>query len=56
MPIWLRKFTFHEIQEFYNKEQKEIDKANAKASKSTIPSTGKISPPKFKTPSKTSYN
>lgn len=56
MPIWLRKFTFHEIQEFYNKEQKEIDKANAKSSKSTIPSTGKISPPKFKTPSKTSYN
>jgi len=26
MPIWLRKFTFKKIQEFFDKKQEEIDK------------------------------
>ena len=55
MPIWLRKFTFHEIQEFYNQEKKEIEKSHQKAKNATVPSSGKISPPKFKPPTKTSY-
>lgn len=55
MPIWLRKFTFHEINEFYKEEAKEIEKSKAKGTKTAIPASGKISPPKFKAPSKTSY-
>jgi len=31
MPIWLRKFTFNSIQEFYNKEKEESEKLMAKA-------------------------
>lgn len=27
MPIWLRKFTFSTIKEFYDKEQEEYEKA-----------------------------
>ena len=26
MPIWLRKFTFEKIKEFYEKEREEVDK------------------------------
>lgn len=28
MPIWLRKFTFNKLKEFYDKEQEAIDKQN----------------------------
>jgi len=27
MPIWLRKFTFKEIKDFYEEEKKEYEKA-----------------------------
>lgn len=30
MPIWLRKFTFKKISEFYEKEKEEYDKVNKK--------------------------
>jgi len=30
MPIWLRKFTFNNIDEFYRKEQEEYTKATGK--------------------------
>lgn len=26
MPIWLRRFTFEKIKEFYEKEQEEVEK------------------------------
>jgi hypothetical protein len=26
MPIWLRKFTYHKIKEFYDKEAEEMEK------------------------------
>lgn len=57
MPIWLRKFTFHEINEFYKKESEEYEKAKTKNTnqRTAIPKSGKISPPSFKVPSKTSY-
>lgn len=61
MPIWLRRFTFKEIQDFYEKEQQEINKVNKKGTSTLIDSSGKInksqfantSPkvPSFKTPS-----
>ena len=28
MPIWLRRFTFHQLDEYYKKEQEEYRKAN----------------------------
>ena len=28
MPLWLRKFTFEKIREFYEKEKEEIEKRN----------------------------
>ena len=57
MPIWLRKFTFNEINEFYKKHSEEMEKAQNKNTnkKTIIPASGKITPPKFKTPSKSSY-
>lgn len=30
MPIWLRNFTFKEINDFYEKEKEEIDRASGK--------------------------
>jgi hypothetical protein len=43
MPIWLRKFTYNKIKEFYDKERDEIEKANGK---NTI--TSKSDPRSFK--------
>jgi hypothetical protein len=31
MPIWLRKFYFLKLQEFYKKEKAEFDKKNKKS-------------------------
>jgi hypothetical protein len=28
MPIWLRKFTFNKLKEFYDKEQEAVDQQN----------------------------
>ena len=28
MPIWLRKFTFNKLKEWYDKEQEAVDKQN----------------------------
>lgn len=28
MPIWLRKFTFNKIKEFYDKQNEEVNKQN----------------------------
>ena len=35
MPIWLRKFTLHNIQEWYIKEEEEYKKAHSKANSSS---------------------
>ena len=51
MPIWLRKFTFHEINE-YNKDQNE--KANSTKNKDSLVNTkGQVNQPKFQ--NKSSY-
>ena len=31
MPIWLRRFTLAEIQEYFDKQQEAIDKSNRKS-------------------------
>jgi len=54
MPIWLRKFTFSRIDEFYKKETQAIEKTTkGKNQQTLIDSSGKISPPKFQ--KKSSY-
>ena len=57
MPIWLRKFTFHQIQSFYKKEEEEIKKSQnqQKNIKTAIGKDGKINPSSFQKPSKSSY-
>ena len=35
MPIWLRKFTYHQIADFKKKEQEAYDKAMSKSSGNT---------------------
>ena len=55
MPVWLRKFTFAKIKDFYDKESKSIKKAQNNSSNSVevINSDGKIKSPQFL--NKTSY-
>ena len=43
MPIWLRKFTYNNIREFYEKEKEEYDKAANKSK--TITASSKIDKP-----------
>lgn len=46
MPIWLRKFTFLKIKEYYDKQQEEQDKINKqmKNKSSSSPSRPNIAP------------
>lgn len=46
MPIWLRNFTFRNIQEHYEKEKEEYDKVNKKTS---ALKGGKIKKPTYST-------
>ncbi len=57
MPIWLRNFTFLQIQTFYKKESESLEKAKQKSKNQTtaISSDGKINPSAFVKPTKTSY-
>lgn len=49
MPIWLRKYTFKLIQDFYKEEEEALKKAkDSKGKKSLIGSDGKVSSPNFK--------
>ena len=46
MPIWLRKFTFNKIQDFYNKQKEEVE--SLKNNTSLIPETKNvINPPNY---------
>jgi hypothetical protein len=48
MPIWLRKFTFFKIQEFYSEESKAMEQANQGKNKTTaVDSSGKVNTPAF---------
>ncbi len=57
MPTWLRKFTFHEINDYYTKQSEEIKKSQSKmkGQKNLLDSSGKLKGLKSKLPSKTSY-
>ena len=49
MPIWLRRFTFNEIQKHYDAESKAYENINSKnsTSKTVIDQDGKIKAPEF---------
>ncbi len=46
MPIWLRRFTFSEIQKYYN-EEKQAYENKGDGTKTVIDSDGKIKSPEF---------
>ena len=52
MPIWLRKFTFKEIQEFYTKKAATEKNEMSAGKTSLVNSEGKINTPQFKQASK----
>ena len=49
MPIWLRKFTFSELDKFYKAESKAIEdaKKGGKGTKTLVSSDGKVNTPEF---------
>jgi hypothetical protein len=51
MPIWLRKFTFNKIKEFYDKEQEAIDNQNNQLTNTNV---GEIAKPNI--PQSSTYN
>ena len=54
MPIWLRKFTYSEITNFYSEEKKQLDDASSggKDQKNMINSDGNINTQDFAAASK----
>jgi hypothetical protein len=52
MPLWLRKFTFHEIKTFYEEKAASEKGAISKGQTNLIDSEGKINTPQFKQASK----
>ena len=48
MPIWLRRFTFNQIQEHYRNENEQMETAkNGGKSKNLIDPSGKVNTPEF---------
>ncbi len=58
MPIWLRKFTFKQIKDFYDEEKKQMEKAKQGNSQTLVDTDGKVKSPEFLkgVKPKTSYN
>tara|TARA_R110002126_G_scaffold22714_8_gene80607 strand:- start:915 stop:1226 length:312 start_codon:yes stop_codon:yes gene_type:complete len=52
MPIWLRKFTFHQIQQYHNDQNERQDSQSEKGESTLIDSSGKVNTPNFKEASK----
>jgi len=49
MPIWLRNFTFQKMNEYYEKEQEAINKANKKAPTTAAPKGPAVRKPSYST-------
>jgi hypothetical protein len=47
MPVWLRKFTFNEINEFYKTEHESYKKSSNPNTSTLMDSSGKINSPEF---------
>ena len=47
MPIWLRKFTFHEINKFYKEEKEAYESTTSGNQTTAVDSSGKVNAPAF---------
>jgi hypothetical protein len=47
MPIWLRRFTFNEIQKYYKEEKEAIENKGKKGSQTVISPDGKVKAPEL---------
>ena len=47
MPIWLRKFTFIEIQNHFNEQNKSSEENTKKNSSTLVDKDGKVNTPSF---------
>jgi hypothetical protein len=47
MPIWLRRFTFNEIQKFYDEEKAAYENKGKPGSKTVVGADGKIKAPEY---------
>ena len=47
MPIWLRRFTFQQMQTYYAEEKSAIENKGKPGSKTVIDSEGNIKTPEF---------
>lgn len=58
MPIWLRKFTFKQIKDFYEEEKKQMEEAKGGNSQTLVGTDGKVKAPQFlkNAKPKASYN
>ena len=56
MPVWLRKFTFKQISEFYDEENKAQKSAQTSGKTSLVGKDGKVNVPAFKNASKPYQN
>lgn len=52
MPIWLRKFTFNELEKFYKEEQESYEKINSQGKTTVVDPSGKVNTPAFLAASK----
>jgi hypothetical protein len=52
MPIWLRKFTFHQIHSFYKEEQEQYQNVQNGNKTTVVDSSGKVNTPEFAQASK----
>tara|TARA_R110000796_G_scaffold24544_1_gene69832 strand:- start:17 stop:202 length:186 start_codon:yes stop_codon:yes gene_type:complete len=52
MPLWLRKFTFKEINDFYDAKAAAENNEQSPGTSSVIDSEGKVNAPQFKAASK----
>jgi hypothetical protein len=52
MPIWSRKFTFFQIQNFYKEEIEQTQNAQLGNKTTLVDSTGKVNAPEFAQASK----
>ena len=48
MPVWLRKFTFKQISDFYEKRNKEQKSAQNSGKSTLVGEDGKVNAPVFK--------
>ena len=52
MPVWLRKFTFNEINKFYQEEKEAYENKSSSTKTTAIDPSGKINTPAFSQVSK----